>query len=72
MTLIKKFIQMSTKTDEKVGKYIQDYKDKIGEDLDIDLLRKITVAQGLRYLKVMLKQFPDHHLRNWKRFEITS
>ncbi len=37
---------MSTKTDEKVGKYIQDYKDKIGEDLDLDLLRKITVAQG--------------------------
>lgn len=63
---------MSTKTDEKVGKYIQDYKDKIGEDLDIDLLRKITVAQGHRSLKAMQKPFRDHLHLNWKPFEITS
>lgn len=37
---------MGTKTDEKVGKYIQDYKDKINDDLDVGLLRKVTEACG--------------------------
>lgn len=37
---------MATKTDEKVGKYIQDVKEKIGEDLDVDLLRKVTEYCG--------------------------
>jgi hypothetical protein len=33
---------MSSKLDEKVGKYIDDYKSKISEDIDVDLMRKIT------------------------------
>ncbi len=34
---------MSSKLDEKVGKYIEDYKTKIDkDDLDVDLMRKIT------------------------------
>ncbi|WP_037320900.1 DUF2853 family protein [Salegentibacter sp. Hel_I_6] len=37
---------MSTKTDEKVGKYIQDVKDKTGEEPDVDLLRKVTESCG--------------------------
>ncbi len=37
---------MGTKTDEKVGKYIQDYKDKINDDLDVGLLRKVTEGCG--------------------------
>lgn len=37
---------MATKTDEKVGKYINDYKTKIGEDLDVGLLRKVTEGCG--------------------------
>lgn len=37
---------MATKTDEKVGKYIDDYKTKIGDDLDVGLLRKVTEACG--------------------------
>lgn len=37
---------MATKTDEKVGKYIQEVKDKLGEDLDVDLLRKVTEYCG--------------------------
>ncbi|SHF88842.1 Protein of unknown function [Salegentibacter echinorum] len=37
---------MSTKTDEKVGKYIKDVKEKIGEEPDVDLLRKVTEACG--------------------------
>ena len=31
-----------SKTDEKVGKYIQDFRDKIGGEPDVDLLRKVT------------------------------
>lgn len=37
---------MATKTDEKVGKYIQDVKEKVGEEPDVDLLRKVTEALG--------------------------
>ncbi|MBI6117495.1 DUF2853 family protein [Salegentibacter maritimus] len=37
---------MSEKTDEKVGKYIQDVKDRTGEDPDVDLLRKVTESCG--------------------------
>lgn len=37
---------MSEKTDEKVGKYIQDVKDKTGEEPDVDLLRKVTEYCG--------------------------
>lgn len=37
---------MSSKLDEKVGKYIDDYKSKVGEELDLDLLRKITADLG--------------------------
>ncbi|MGB3590396.1 MAG: DUF2853 family protein [Nonlabens sp.] len=34
---------MASKLDEKVGKYIDDYKKKIDEnDLDVDLMRKVT------------------------------
>ncbi len=35
-----------SKTEEKVEKYVQDIKDKIGEDPDVDLLRKVTKACG--------------------------
>ncbi|AVR46943.1 DUF2853 domain-containing protein [Christiangramia fulva] len=36
-----------SKLDEKVGKYLDDLKSKVGEsDPDIDLLRKITEAAG--------------------------
>ncbi len=35
-----------SKTEEKVEKYVQDIKEKIGEDPDIDLLRKVTKACG--------------------------
>ncbi|MFD1096386.1 DUF2853 family protein [Salegentibacter chungangensis] len=35
-----------SKTDEKVGTYIQDVKEKIGEEPDVDLLRKITEYCG--------------------------
>ena len=37
---------MSTKTDERVGKYIQDFKEKIGEEPDVNLLRNITEYLG--------------------------
>ena len=37
---------MSTKTDEKVGKYIQDIKEKVGEEPDVALIRKITESLG--------------------------
>ena len=37
---------MASKLDEKVGKYIDDYKKKIGDDLDVDLLRKVTRGCG--------------------------
>ena len=37
---------MASKLDEKVGKYIDDYKEKIGSDLDVDLLRKVTRGCG--------------------------
>lgn len=37
---------MGTKTEEKVEKYIQDYKEKISPDLDVDLLRKVTQGCG--------------------------
>jgi hypothetical protein len=37
---------MATKTDEKVGKYIQEVKDKLGEEPDVDLLRKVTESCG--------------------------
>ena len=37
---------MASKLDEKVGKYIDDYKSKIGDDLDVDLLRKVTRGCG--------------------------
>lgn len=37
---------MATKTDEKVGKYLQEVKGKIGEEPDVDLLRKVTEACG--------------------------
>ena len=37
---------MSTKTEEKVEKYIQDVKNKIGENPDEDLLKKVTKACG--------------------------
>lgn len=35
-----------SKTEEKVEKYVQDIKDKMGEDPDVDLLRKVTKACG--------------------------
>jgi len=35
-----------SKTDEKVEKYAQDFKDKIGGSLDLELLKKVTVACG--------------------------
>lgn len=35
-----------SKLDEKVGKYIDDYKKKIGTNLDVDLLRKVTKGCG--------------------------
>ncbi|MFD2518490.1 DUF2853 family protein [Salinimicrobium flavum] len=35
-----------SKTEEKVEKYVQDIKDKMGEDPDVDLLRKVTLACG--------------------------
>ena len=56
-----------SKTDEKVGKYIQDFKDKIGGDPDVDLLRKsdrIIVAQVS--FKVMLKPFQVLVNLKWK------
>ena len=34
------------KFDEYVGKYIADYKEKIGNDLDVDLLNKVTKGLG--------------------------
>lgn len=37
---------MTTKTDERVGKYIQDFKEKIGENPDVNLLRNITEYLG--------------------------
>ncbi len=37
---------MTSKLDEKVGKYIDDYKSKIGDDIDVDLLRKVTKGCG--------------------------
>ncbi|QED36479.1 DUF2853 family protein [Antarcticibacterium arcticum] len=37
-----------SKTDEKVEKYAQDFKDKIGGSLDLELLKKVTVACGPR------------------------
>ncbi|WBL21229.1 MULTISPECIES: DUF2853 family protein [unclassified Zunongwangia] len=37
---------MSAKTDEKVGKYIQDIKEKVGEEPDVALIRKITESLG--------------------------
>ena len=37
---------MTSKLDEKVGKYIDDYKSKIGDDLDVGLLRKVTQGCG--------------------------
>ncbi len=37
---------MATKTDEKVGKYIHEVKGKLGEEPDVDLLRKITEYCG--------------------------
>ncbi|MGY5850530.1 DUF2853 family protein [Salegentibacter sp. F14] len=37
---------MATKTEEKVGKYIQDVKEKVGEEPDVDLLRKVTEELG--------------------------
>lgn len=35
-----------SKLDEKVGKYIDDYKKKIGEEPDVGLLRKVTKGCG--------------------------
>ncbi len=35
-----------SKTEEKVEKYVQDIKEKFGEDPDVDLLRKVTKACG--------------------------
>ncbi|ARN77440.1 hypothetical protein BST97_05265 [Nonlabens spongiae] len=35
-----------SKFEEKVGKYIDAYKTKIGDDLDVDLLRKVTKGLG--------------------------
>ncbi len=37
---------MATKLDEKVGKYIQEVKGKLGEEPDVDLLRKVTESCG--------------------------
>ncbi|HSP40364.1 MAG TPA: DUF2853 family protein [Gillisia sp.] len=37
---------MATKTDEKVGKYIHEVKGTLGEEPDVDLLRKITEYCG--------------------------
>lgn len=37
---------MATKTEEKVEKYILDYKEKIGKDLDVELLRKVIKTCG--------------------------
>ncbi|WP_417886595.1 DUF2853 family protein [Zunongwangia sp.] len=33
---------MATKTDERVGKYIQDFKENIGKEPDVGLIRNIT------------------------------
>ncbi len=35
-----------SKTEEKVEKYVQDIKEKLGEDADVELLRKVTKACG--------------------------
>ena len=35
-----------SKLEEKVGKYIDAYKTKIGDDLDVGLLRKVTAGLG--------------------------
>ncbi len=35
-----------SKFEEKVGKYIDAYKTKIGDDLDVGLLRKVTKGLG--------------------------
>lgn len=37
---------MATKTDEKVGKYIHEVKGTLGEEPDVDLLRKVTEYCG--------------------------
>ncbi|AZQ44653.1 DUF2853 family protein [Nonlabens ponticola] len=37
---------MSSKLDEKVGKYIDAYKTNVGDDLDVGLLRKVTQGLG--------------------------
>jgi hypothetical protein len=37
---------MATKTDEKVGKYINEVKGNLGEEPDVDLIRKITEYCG--------------------------
>lgn len=37
---------MASKLDEKVGNYIDDYKTKIGSDIDVDLMRKVTKGCG--------------------------
>lgn len=35
-----------SKTEEKVQKYVEDIKNKLGEDPDVELLRKVTKACG--------------------------
>lgn len=35
-----------SKTEEKVEKYVQDFKEKIGENPDVELMRKVTKACG--------------------------
>ncbi|MEM7490551.1 MAG: DUF2853 family protein [Pseudomonadota bacterium] len=35
-----------SKRDELVGKYIDDVKTKVGEEPDVDLLRKVTIGCG--------------------------
>lgn len=35
-----------SKTDEKVEKYVQDFKEKIRENPDVELMRKVTKACG--------------------------
>ncbi len=35
-----------SRRDELIGKYIADYKEKIGGEPDVDLLRKVTIGLG--------------------------
>ncbi len=37
---------MTSKLDEKVDKYVDDYKAKISQDINVDLMRKVTKGCG--------------------------